>query len=201
MLEFVKKHRERITLISVGVAFFVLVGGGVYLQKRNETVKEPHQKPIPTKIEISKPGKKGSKQEAGKTPSTRAATFFLKPLPGELMEMIADLDSLDESVATKKFSGLPVMWAVFYFSVVKKKDNIVSIQLDVSEDGFGVIVMCDVDVNEYPQILKIESGRKIWVGGEILAVDPSGTGTVYLKTDYVSFTDPAELELPLTVVE
>ena len=117
------------------------------------------------------------------------------------MEMIANLDSLDESVATKKFSGLPVMWAVYYFSVVNKKDNIVTVQLDVSEDGFGVIVMCDVDISEYPQIAEIESGKKIWVAGEITAVDPSGTGTVYLKTDYVRFTDQAEPLLPVTVVE
>ena len=200
MLEFMKKHKERITLISVAVVFVVLVGGGVYLQKQKAKVKEPQHKTKPTRIKISRPGEKGS-QRADNSPATKATTFFLKPLPGELMEMIADLDSLDESVATKKFSGLPVMWAVFHFSAVKKNDNIVTVQLDVSEDGFGVIVMCDVDVNEFPQIVEIESGRKIWVAGEIVAVDPSGTGTVYLKTDYVSFTDPTESELPVTVAD
>ena len=199
MIEFVKKHKERITLISIAVVFVFLVGGGVYLQKRNEKEKDQHPKSTPTRIKISKPAKKGSQQAAKISSST--TTFFLKPLPGELMEMIADLDSLDESVATKKYSGLPVMWAVYYFSAVEKKDNIVTVQLDVSEDGFGVIVMCDVDLSEYPQIAEIESGKKIWVAGEILAVDPSGTGTVYLKTDYVSFKDQAEPLLPVTVVE
>jgi hypothetical protein len=29
------------------------------------------------------------------------------------------------------------------------------------------------------------------VAGEITAVDPSGTGTVYLKLDYLRFSDPA----------
>jgi len=191
VLEFVKKYKERITLISVAIVFTVLVGGGVYLQKRNAEVREPHQKITPKRIEISRSEKTGSQQDRSSS-STGTTTFFLKPLPGELMEMIADLDSLDESVATKKFSGLPVMWAVYYFSVLKKNDNMVTVQLDVSEDGFGVIVVCDVDVSEYPQIAEIESGRKIWVAGEILAVDPSGTGTIYLKTDYVRFTDPVE---------
>ena len=121
-------------------------------------------------------------------------SFYLKPLPGELLEQIANLDSLDEKVATGKFSGLPVMWEVYFFSFEERENNIGTVQLDVSEDGFGVLVVCDADMDEFPEITEIERGKKIWVAGEILSVDPSGTGTIYLKTDYFRFTDIEEGE-------
>ena len=86
------------------------------------------------------------------------------------------------------------MWEVYFFSFEERENNIGTVQLDVSEDGFGVLVVCDADMDEFPEITEIERGKKIWVAGEILSVDPSGTGTIYLKTDYFRFTDIEEGE-------
>jgi len=192
VIVFVKKYWERIVLLFVVGAFFFFVGGGVYLQRQNKMKLKPAVKIVPPGVEMQTPQKIDSQSRDIAAPEP--AGFYLKPLPGELMEQIANLDSLDEKVATGKFSGLPVMWPGYFFSLQKNKDNVTTVQLDVSEDGFGVIIICDVDLDEYPDIRAIESGKKMWVAGEILSVDPSGTGTIYLKTDYFRFTEQVEAE-------
>ncbi len=192
MFLFVKKYRERIVLLFVVGTFFFLVGGGVYLQRQNKSQLKSDVKSVSPDVELRIPQKTGSQSRDIAAPVP--AGFYLKPLPGELMEQIADLGAVDEKVATGKFSGLPVMWSGYFFSLRKNEDNITTVQLDVSEDGFGVIIICDVDMVEYPDMGEIENGKEIWVAGEILAVDPSGTGTIYLKTDYFRFTEPVEAE-------
>jgi len=199
MIIFVKKYWERIVLILVTSVFFILVGSGVYLQRQNgQGTKHKNQKAA-ADGQIQPSRKKGSSQPRD-IAAPQATAFYLKPLPGELLEQIAALDSLDEKVATGKFSGLPVMWEAYFFSLEKREDNTATVQLDVSEDGFGVILICDVDLDEYPDILEIEGGEKIWVAGEIAAVDPSGTGTIYLKTDYLRFTEDESAELAAKAV-
>lgn len=189
MIAFVKKYRERTVLTLIAVVFFALVGGGIYLQKQKSLEIKLEVKPVPSIVELELSQKHDS-DLTDTAPPPVATSFYLKPLPGELMEQIANLTSLDERVATGKFSGLPVMWEVHFFSLQAHEDNIAALQLDVSEDGFGVMVICDVDIDEYPDITEVERGEKIWVAGEIVSVDPSGTGTVYLKTRHLRFTLP-----------
>ena len=192
MIAFIRKYWERIVLLLVTTIFFVLVGIGVYLQKRNNEELEISVKTPAANVQIQLTQKNESRPRDIASPGP--TSFYLKPLPGELLEQISNLESLDEKVATGKFSGLPVMWEVYFFSFEERENNVGTVQLDVSEDGFGVLVVCDADVDEFPEITEIERGKKIWVAGEILSVDPSGTGTIYLKTDYFRFTDIEEGE-------
>jgi hypothetical protein len=198
MIAFIRNYWERIVLLLVTTLFFLLVGSGVYLQKRNNEELKISIKTPPANVQIQLTQKNVSQSRDIASPSP--TSFYLKPLPGELLEQIANLDSLDEKVATGKFSGLPVMWEVYFFSFEKLENNAGTVHLDVSEDGFGVIVVCDADVDEFPEITEIERGKKIWVAGEILSVDPSGTGTIYLKTDYLRFTEREEGEPSATTV-
>ncbi len=198
MIVYIKKYWERIVLLLVTMAFFFLVGGGVYLQKQNKLEVE-HGTGIASQKTATQPPLKTDSQTRD-IASPEAASVYLSLSPGELMEQINNLHSLDEKVATAKFSGLPVMWPGYFFSLKTGEDDTTYVQLDVSEDGFGVILICDVDLYEYPDFTGIESGKKIWVAGEILAVDPSGTGTIYLKTDYFQFTEPEEAE-PAAAIE
>lgn len=199
MIVFFRKYWERIVLLLVTVIFFLFVSIGIYLQGEDKRDSGPVNEMSQKNIEVKRPEQ--TEDQSRDTTIARADAFYLKPLPGELLEQIANLDSLDEKVATGKFSGLPVMWSGYFFSLKKHEDNSTTVQLDVSEDGFGVIIICDADVKEYPEITEIESGKKIWVAGEILAVDPSGTGTIYLKTDYFSFTEPEEVAPAATAAE
>ena len=190
MIVYIKKYWERIVLLLVTMAFFFLVGGGVYLQKQNKFDMEHGAGIDSQKVKKQRPLKTDSQPRDIASPES--TSFYLGLSPAELMEQITNLYSLDEKVATAKFSGLPVIWSGYFFSLKKGEDDTTYVQLDVSEDGFGVILICDADLYEYPDFTEIESGKKIWVAGEIVAADPSGTGTIYLKTEYFRFTEPEE---------
>ena len=106
--KFQEKHRERIALAGVAIAFLVLVAGGLYLQKRNSHEKEAVATTKTQRIKIEIPQKGSS--SGSEVKKKRATTFFLKPSPEELLDQLKKLDTLDENIATKKFTGLAVMW-------------------------------------------------------------------------------------------
>ncbi len=53
--DFFNKHRERVTLIGLGLAFLIFVGGGIYLQKKNKKEKESFVESAPKTVEFKKP--------------------------------------------------------------------------------------------------------------------------------------------------
>lgn len=97
------------------------------------------------------------------------------------------MENLNEAVIEAKFSHLPVLWPAYFFTLKEAGDGKDILLLDVSEDGFGVVLESVVDSGAYPQLRNLASGEKVWIGGEILAVDRAGTGTIYLKTDELRF--------------
>ncbi len=130
----------------------------------------------------------------GDTKLTGASTtFFLKPSPDELLEELASMKNLNENVIDKKFLNLSVLWPAYFFTLRTTDDGLKTLLLDVSEDGFGVVIQSEVDLQLYPKLEALTSGAKIWIGGKILAVDPAGTGTIYLKTEQLSIGSEAPL--------
>ncbi len=194
MFEFLKKHKERATLIGVGFAFLLFVGGGIYMQDKNmqdkETVTEVISKTVELKVSPQTKGQKNTKSP------TITTAFFLKPSPDELLSELAAMENLNKDVVNSKFSYLRVLWPAFFFSLEKDKAGQTTMLLDVSEDGFGVQIQSEVDIDAFPQLLELTTGEKIWLGGEILAVDPTGTGTIYIKTEHISFGDEPPLTIP-----
>jgi hypothetical protein len=184
-IEFIKIHKDRVSLIGLGLAFLVFIGGGIYLQKANEKEKEPLAVVSPLSIEL-----KSAQKEKGQgtTESTAPHTsYFLKPSPAELLDQLASMENLNDAVIDAKFSHLPVLWPAYFFTLQETEDGGTRMLLDVSEDGFGVVLESEVDLSVYPQLQDLAGGEKLWIGGEILAVDRAGTGTIYLKTDQLRF--------------
>ena len=73
---------------------------------------------------------------------------------------------------------------------LKKIENgVAEVLFDVSEDGFGALILASIDTTTYPETLQLETGKKIWLAGEITGVDPSGTGQFVISTEYVKFDD------------
>lgn len=194
MLDFLKKHKERATLIGVGFAFLLFVGGGIYLQDKNmqeiEPVTEASPKTVKLKVSPQTEGQKNTKSPA---PTT---AFFLRPSADELLAELAAMENLNKDVVNSKFSYLRVLWPAFFFTLEQDEAGQTTLLLDVSEDGFGVQIQSEVDVGAFPQLLELTTGEKMWLGGEILAVDPNGTGTIYIKTEHISFGDEPPLTLP-----
>ena len=173
----------------MGLSLAICVGGGIYLQKKNIHAKEEKitEKP-PETIELQ--SERPDMNTAGKTDSHgKSETFFLKPSPAELMAQLSEMAGLNEDVSRAKYQGLRVMWPVYFFSVMAREGNRVKVLLDVSEDGFGVVVQSELDVTVYPEILSLKSGTRLWLAGEIKAIDPRGTGTIYIRTEHLKFTD------------
>ena len=185
--DFFNKHRERVTLIGVGLAFLIFVGGGIYLQKKNKKEKEPFVESAPKTVELKKTV---SETKDGQTSSSKkSSSYFLKPSPDELLNQLASMEGLNENVTNAKFSGLRVMWPVYFFSIMSQEEKAATVLLDVSEDGFGVEVQSEIDTAVYPEIIELKEGDKFWIAGEILAVDPAGTGTVFLKMEHLRFSE------------
>lgn len=187
MKEFLAKHRERVILIGVVFGFLLSVGGGVYLQGKNQKEKEPTAKASPKKVELKISSEAGGKSKKQSGPQT--ASFFLKPSPDELLEQLASMEDLNENVSNAKLSGLRVMWPTYFFELQEQEGQLNQLLLDVSEDGFGVMIKTEVDTAVHPELATLESGQKIWIAGEILAMDPSGTGTIYVQAEQFDLTD------------
>lgn len=185
IVDFLKKHSERATVIGLGLGLVVFVGMGIYLQKSSKEKVKVTEK-VPVKVELKVKAQSDSESRQGKGKKTNS--FFLRPTPSELLDQLAEMENLQEDVAQKKLQYLRVLWPVFFFSL-EQLESKETILLDISEDGFGVAVRGDVKSAEYPELKEIEVGDKIWVAGEIAAVDPSGTGTVYLNIELLDFTE------------
>jgi hypothetical protein len=180
----------------MGVAFLIFIGGGIYLQKSKKLEKDP-----PVAARQVHPEQSHEQQaQAGMQPrqATRTSTaYFLKPSPDELLEQLASMENLTEDAIGEKFTQLSVLWPAYFFTLRETEDGRRSIVLDVSEDGFGVVIESEVDPNLYPQLGQLVSGEKIWIGGKILAVDPAGTGTIYLVTEQLEIgEDPPFSPVP-----
>lgn len=188
-IEFIKIHKDRVSLIGLGLAFLFFIGGGIYLQKDNTKEEEPLAVVASVSIElksIQKEKGQGASESTGEQTS-----YFLKPSPAELLDQLASMENLNDAVIDAKFSHLPVLWPAYFFALQKTEDGGTRMLLDVSEDGFGVVLESEVDPVAFPQLQDLAGGEKIWIGGEILAVDRAGTGTIYLKTDQLRFSDEA----------
>lgn len=196
--QFIKKHRDRAALIGLLVGLIVFIGVGISLQKSDrkpageaEPLVDPNK--VELKLENTKSNVAPQKSQKG------TAAFFLKPSPSELLEDLKTMDDLNENVVQARFTGLRVLWPVYFFSLEEKSGKKIGrakLLADVSEDGFGVMINADVPLRDYSQLNEIEQGEKIWIGGEILAVDPEGTGVIYILAEHISVG-----EKPLSVPE
>lgn len=127
--------------------------------------------------------------EGGQPRQTGATLFFLKPSPDEVLSLIKESGNVSLPAANQKYTGMKVMWPVYFFQILKQETSQASLLFDVSEDGFGVTIRTEIDTSRFPQILTLQRGTKIWLAGEIMGVDAAGTGTVYLLTEEVRFAE------------
>ena len=182
---FIKKHNERVTIVGLGLGLFFFIGSGLYLQKNKsqENAVVPEKAPVKVELQVKQGDATGKDSVKGK----KIKSFFLQPSPTELLEMLSDMENLQEDVAQSKLQHLRVLWPVYYFSMESLEGGD-TITLDISENGFGIAVKGNINSAEYPRLKDVKAGDKMWVAGEIGAVDLSGTGTVYLNIELLDFT-------------
>ncbi len=185
LIKFLKKHKERVALIGVGVAFLFFIGGGLYLQKDAKTEREPLPTALPVRVELTtqQNDNGGHRKQA----TTEKTSYFLKPSPEELLEQLASMANMNVAVVDEKIKQLPVLWPAYFFALRKTEGGPTILLLDVSEDGFGVVIESEVDPSVYPELGELAIGEKVWIGGKILAVDRTGVGRIYLSTEELRF--------------
>lgn len=182
---------EKRDVIVVCLIFFVVLVSvvlGMRMQQNytvQKRLEEEARNPKKVRLPSAEAKKSGQKQTQG-APTT---SFFLKPSPDEVLSLIEEMGEADLPAENQKYTGLRVMWPVYFFQLVNQDAGKARVLLDVSEDGFGVMVQTDIDIGTFPQILETERGKKIWVAGEILGVDGTGTGTIQMTAEEVRFQE------------
>jgi hypothetical protein len=192
LLNFVRRHRERLSLVGLVLGLVVFIAAGFYLQKRNqEQADQPA--PLMLKKEELTPTKYVTPEVSNG--SNKRHSYFLKPSPEELLEKITAMEGLNDEALAKQFVALRVLWPAYFFSA-QGGDEKRQLLLDVAEDGFGVVIHGTVSINDYPIITELQPGDNVWVGGEITMVDPNGTGAVYLNIEYFGRSMPENANKP-----
>lgn len=176
-------HSERVAIIAISLAILLSIGFGLILKDRPEETQDSDRKVMPHKVKIQTEAEGSAGQKPVKT------SFFLEPSPGEVLSMITELGGAELPAVNQKYSGLKVMWPLYYFGIQEQQAGQATLILDVDENGFGVGVSTTVDLGRYPQFLEMEHGKKIWLAGEITNVDMSGTGTIVMAVEHVSFKE------------
>lgn len=187
-----KKKQELIILIGFILLIGVLIYLGMNMQQSylggGESAEDAE---AAKRVKLSQNG--GGKGDKGKEQSKPSVnTYFLKPTPAEIMSMVKDLVDSELPVPKEKYENLRIVWPVYFFQVNEQAGEMVSVQFDTSKDGFGVNVISDIDSLKYPEILTATPYQKIWLAGEITAIEATGTGTIFMKTEHVRFREELE---------
>lgn len=188
-MEWFKKNRDWLLTLAVFSVFGLL--GLVWSLFFREDPSEKHIEVVKEKVVFTVPAEQqnSSTQSEDNGDKPQSSTFFLEPGPEELLKKLEGMNYQEFKEETAKLPGLKVMWPAFFFSIRKMENGVAEVLLDVSEDGFGALILTSIDTTTYPETLQLETGKKIWLAGEITGVDPSGTGQFVISTEYVKFDD------------
>ncbi len=189
LLGFIKKHKERFALVGMGIAFVIFIGGGMYLQDSRHQEKELQPIDAPVSVDLKTDTQEEGNKEEVKSSAATTGTYYLKPSPDELLQQLLSMEHLKPEVIDEKISQLPVLWPTYFFTIRENDDGRKSIVLDVAENGFGVVIESEIDPGLSLKLQELTAGQKVWIGGKVLAVDPAGTGRIYLKSDQFRIGD------------
>ena len=126
----------------------------------------------------------------------RTESFALRPTPTEVMAQVQALAAADLPMPEGKYAGVLVLWPCYFFKITEQKEGLARVVLDGTEDGFGATLVTWLDTARYPEITNLSRGAKLWLAGEISGVDASGTGTITIRADLVSFQDEMPASAP-----
>jgi hypothetical protein len=184
MRAFFQKHKERLTVLGVVLGFFIFAAGGLFLQGKNRPEEQRATELQRQMVVVSG----GSAREGSADPSRPATTtsYHLKPSPSELLTLLTELAGLNPEARQDRLQQFRILWPLYFFRLEPSAEGPARIVFDGAEDGFGAVVEGSVDTASHPQALALTPGEKVWVGGQIVAADPSGTGTIYLAVDHLT---------------
>ena len=183
------RHRERMAIVGVIVVFFLLIGGGLYLQGKKRAGEERLvEKTPPRLVELS--AVESAPDRTAQPEKGSVGGYSLTPSANELLDLLVSLEGLTPDVQESRLQELRVLWPLYFFRHEAVSERWSQLSFDAAEDGFGAMIECEVEISLYPQALQLSLGEKVWVGGVIVAADLTGTGTIYLDLDYLGPAPP-----------
>ena len=198
--ELIRAKRDALIISGLVLVLLLLVVIGYRMQKNYSNGKQPAEGgEVVERVTISSSqGSAGSGgQETGGEgsggTSTAAGdgstTYFLKPSADEVLELIRETGQAQLPTESQEYTGFRVMWPCFYFGIQKLEGSRATVMFDISEDGFGATIVTDIDTQSYPEVTGLEPGKKVWLAGEIIGIDPTGTGTIHLIAEELRFEE------------
>ncbi len=186
--QWLRKKRDMIIVGLIMFAVLISIVIGMRMQKNysaRQQTEEQDRNPVKVRLVSSEQISGGDGNTGKKAP----ASFFLKPSPDEVLSLINQIGAAELPPANQEYTGLRVMWPVYFFQILQQQADRAMVLFDVSEDGFGVTIETEIDTLLFPEILTAEAGTKVWVAGEIKGVDAAGTGTIHMLTEEIRFQD------------
>lgn len=188
--EKLREKRDMIIIVLMIVVVLLLIMLGVNTQKNYGVRKRAEEEAMrpPEKVTLKTPQRSvegGQRQQQG----SASASYFLHPTAEEMMRIIRDSGQAQLPKENQKYTGFRVMWPCYFFQVQKEEGGLAKVVFDVTEDGFGATIISDIDTLLFPEILLTERGKKVWIAGEIIGVDPTGTGTIYIASEEIRFQE------------
>ena len=188
-MEWLKKNRDWLLTLAVFGVFGLT--GLIWSLFFRDDPSDNHIEIVKEKVIFKVPAEQqnNSTQSQESTEKPQSSTFYLEPGPEELLKKLESMNYQQFKEESAKLPGLKIMWPAYFFSIRKIEKGMAEVLLDVSEDGFGALILTSIDTTTYPETLQLQPGKKIWVAGEITGVDPSGTGQFVISAEYVKFDD------------
>ncbi|CAG37452.1 hypothetical protein [Desulfotalea psychrophila] len=182
-----KRNREFIIIVLVFCFFLALAFVGY---KLGGSSKKDKQGPADTVTELKKTeqgnGQEGGEGDKGKSKGS-AKGFYTEISPTEILDRIRAYGDMQALPAGEQPDLLPVGWFVYFFAIDSVEGAVAKVSFDTSETGFGANIICELDLEGYPQFLKMKTGEKVWLQGMLQGVQPEGTGTFYVRPEYFRF--------------
>ncbi|THB77512.1 MAG: hypothetical protein D6B25_06485 [Desulfobulbaceae bacterium] len=181
------KGKELAVLVGMIIAFVLVLSlTGLYF--RNRQAPEKNKEDI-TLVEGTISPDQNQEHTNSEPVKIGSDAFFLKPSADEVLTALKEAAGEGIQELPIEHPPMKVMWPGYFFSVERTESGEGLMQLDVDENGFGVVLVCSVKLDDYPQVTKLTQGQKIWVAGQVTAIDMDGTGGVHITVEYIRFDD------------
>ncbi len=188
-------RKEWLVLLATLLLFIVALSAtGLYFRNKNAKTTDPIEQLTIVEGVIA-PADEGREEPEKPSTTLGSSTFFLKPSATELIAALRESGPFDSELPAEEDHPLQVVWPGYFFSLQEDKTGLGIVHLDVDENGFGTILRCLVSLSDYPELRTLEQGRKIWVAGRVVGIDPAGAGIITIDVQYIRFDDELEQRL------
>lgn len=190
-----KRKQEILAVVGLLLLIVLLVYFGLQTQQKYFGRDQPVvEEKAQDRVKLSEPEEieksAAAEQDSGSRKPVKS--FFLTPSPSEIMALVKEIEATEIPVPRERYENLRIIWPTYFFKIIDRGPQTAKVLFDTSEDGFGVNIVSEINHLKYPEILTASPYQKIWLAGQIEGIDPEGTGTIYMQTEYVRFREQLE---------